>query len=118
MRGQDQGYPWFQLHELIVALQPSLAIALQNRDRLEIGMRMRGGLVTGRRILNADADGGRALCVPDQRQIGRSTFERLRLDVAVADNWHCRISHYCGRAQGCRFDSASDPFPTVRAVLV
>ena len=74
VRGQDQSHARLQLHEFVVTLQPSLAIALQYRDRLEIGMRVSGGFVTGRRILNADADGRRALCVADKRQIGRSAF--------------------------------------------
>jgi hypothetical protein len=88
VRGQDQSHARLQLHEFVVTLQPSLAIALQYRDRLEIGMRVSGRFVPGRRILNADADRRRAVCVADKRQIGRSAFEGLRCDVAVAHNWH------------------------------
>src|SRR5262245_1394095 len=115
VRGQDQRHAWLQLHELIVTLQPSLALARQYRDRLEIGMRVGGGFVTGRRILNTDADGRRAVCVADKRQIGRSAFERFRYDVAVAHNWHCPFSHYRGRhvQGGSEGRFVSDPSPTI-----
>src|SRR5262245_17930511 len=99
VRGQHQGHARLQLHELVVTLQPSLAIALQYRDCLKVGMRVSGGFVPGRRSLNADADRRRAFCVADKRQIGRSAFERLRCDVAVAHNWHCLLSHNLGRSR-------------------
>jgi hypothetical protein len=114
VRGQHQSHAWLQLHEFVVTLQPSLTITLQYRDRLEVGMGVSGRFVTGRRSLNADADGRRALCVADERQIGRPTFERLRDDVAVAHNRHCLFSHFCDRSrEGAVGHFVRDPIPTI-----
>src|SRR5262249_5346261 len=100
-------------------LQPSLAIALQYRDGFEIRMRVSGCFVTGRRILNADADGRRALCVADKRLIGRSAFERLRFDVAMAHNWHCcsPIIVLVHAKSGSVGQFLSDPIPQLRDLL-
>src|SRR5262249_4410392 len=76
------------LRETLAALQPGLAFAVEDRDRLHVWVGVERGPVSWLRGLHADTDWRRTGAVANEGRICRGTLHGLRRDLGMTDGGH------------------------------
>src|SRR5690242_19802263 len=84
----DERYAGVHLRETLAALQPGLAFAVEDRDRLHVWVGVERGPVSWLRGLHADTDWRRTGAVANEGLICRGTLHGLRRDLGMTDGGH------------------------------